>query len=592
MAQSQNMQLQLTPSNFNGYQISCFGLKDGSINLTVSGGTAPYQYRWSNGALTEDISDLPAGYYNVDVLDANNDAKQAEITLEEPLQIRTELTPSVYSNGYNISCYSCGNGSITSTVSGGALPYTYNWSPGGQSTASISLLEGGEYTLLLTDANQCIDKAGALLTEPERDDWTMGGNANTNPSTHFIGTTDNQPIAFRTNNTEALRIASNGNIGIGTTNPIERLHINGDLRIEGLAFQPNSNPDELRLVLTNSSGKLRTEDYPIGNIQSPLQACEGLAFWINNSCIGFNPNNIYNDPLIGNVGIGFNNPTEKLSVNGNIHLAANMLGKRTTGALFISGNTGSNDGGTIELYGPDNASGGSSSEVHIVGNSVEFYDYENSNWNLNMTINQIGEVDMANNLDVAGTINVTGNSNNDWGAGWGVPIITPAGSAWRQELNNNEDYLGLGMTDNGFFWISSNSSASNAAIEYPMILYTVTTTGIPRLEVRGDIRTVKAIVNAQWWDSVFSPEYIRMSWQEKESFYKTNGQLPYVPSEKLIEEDGLDVGIVMSGMMRNLEEDRLDITELYVLLDELRNDIDFLSKENAELKLQIIGSDE
>ena len=113
IAQSQSIQLQLTPSNYNGYNISCFGVQDGSINLTVSGGTAPYEYRWSNGILTEDISGLPAGYYNVEVIDANKVHKQAEITLEEPLQIRATLTPSIYSNGFNVSCFSCSNGTRT-----------------------------------------------------------------------------------------------------------------------------------------------------------------------------------------------------------------------------------------------------------------------------------------------------------------------------------------------------------------------------------------------------------------------------------------------------------------------------------------------
>ena len=47
--------------------------------------------------------------------------------------------------------------------------------------------------------------------------WNLSGNAGTSPVTNFIGTTDAQPLVFRTSNTEAMRMLTNGNIGIGNT---------------------------------------------------------------------------------------------------------------------------------------------------------------------------------------------------------------------------------------------------------------------------------------------------------------------------------------------------------------------------------------
>ena len=64
------------------------------------------------------------------------------------------------------------------------------------------------------------------------DDWRTTGNAGTNPATQFVGTTDGQSLAFRTNNAEGMRLTTAGALGIGTTAPTDRLHIvGGSVRI-------------------------------------------------------------------------------------------------------------------------------------------------------------------------------------------------------------------------------------------------------------------------------------------------------------------------------------------------------------------------
>ncbi len=204
--------ISFTTSDYNGYQISCFGQKDGAIDATVSGGTAPYSYTWSNGATTEDLAGIPAGYYKLLVIDANNTEITAEVTLSEPRAIKVQALPFTYPNGHNISCHDCYNGSIDVSVSGGVEPYTYSWNDGA-TTQDRSGLGALKYITTVTDANGCATRSETvLMTQPERNAWDMQGNTGTDPASHYIGTADSSDVVFKSNGQPVLRMKSNGDI--------------------------------------------------------------------------------------------------------------------------------------------------------------------------------------------------------------------------------------------------------------------------------------------------------------------------------------------------------------------------------------------
>ncbi len=141
--------------------ISCFGNNNGRVNLIVTGGVAPVTFSWSNGAITEDISNLSAGSYSVTVSDAIGCVK----TLTASPVIQPALLTATASQTKSVSCKGGSNGEATVTGSGGTAPYTYNWSNGAM-TATATGLQAGTYNVFVTDANGCTATASVVITEP------------------------------------------------------------------------------------------------------------------------------------------------------------------------------------------------------------------------------------------------------------------------------------------------------------------------------------------------------------------------------------------------------------------------------------------
>ncbi|MEP7264282.1 MAG: gliding motility-associated C-terminal domain-containing protein, partial [Bacteroidota bacterium] len=134
---------------------SCFGSTNGSIYITVNGGVSPYTYQWSNGALTQDITNLPSGTYTVTVTDSIACVDSLVITLSEPALL------SVTFNKIDPSC-GLNNGSVTALPAGGTSPYQYLWS-NAQVTQTINGLAAGNYTVTVTDLHNCTATADTDL---------------------------------------------------------------------------------------------------------------------------------------------------------------------------------------------------------------------------------------------------------------------------------------------------------------------------------------------------------------------------------------------------------------------------------------------
>ena len=144
---------------------SCNGGNDGSVDVTVAGGTGPYTYLWDDaGASTsEDLSGVIAGSYKLTVTDVSLCVQGSIIFVVGEADAITALVTAV-----DASCNGVCDGEVFVTPTGGTLPYTsYIWDDVGLTDAvSMNGLCGATYTVTVTDANGCSVTASGDVDEP------------------------------------------------------------------------------------------------------------------------------------------------------------------------------------------------------------------------------------------------------------------------------------------------------------------------------------------------------------------------------------------------------------------------------------------
>jgi hypothetical protein len=132
--------------------INCSGSCSGNASASASGGFIPYAYAWSNGATSSAINALCANTYTVIATDAHGCSGSASVSITQPLALNVNVTVNVAN----------APGALTANPTGGTLPYTYLWS-NGVTTAGITNLTAGTYTVTVTDANGCYGSASAVI---------------------------------------------------------------------------------------------------------------------------------------------------------------------------------------------------------------------------------------------------------------------------------------------------------------------------------------------------------------------------------------------------------------------------------------------
>jgi len=138
--------------------VSCFGLFDGTAEVSASGGDPDYSYLWSTNETTASVSNLAAGTYTVTVTDNAGCSQTAEVSISEPPALTAGSVWQAQACQQSI-------GTVTLTVAGGTPDYTFEWSTGA-STQNLEDVAPEFYTVTVTDANGCTLESTNTVVQP------------------------------------------------------------------------------------------------------------------------------------------------------------------------------------------------------------------------------------------------------------------------------------------------------------------------------------------------------------------------------------------------------------------------------------------
>ncbi|MEY3051210.1 MAG: hypothetical protein RLY31_995 [Bacteroidota bacterium] len=143
--------------------VACAGLSDGAVTISVSGGTAPYQFDWTGNSTDSILTGLPAGSYFANVTDANGCTDTVRVFLSDPSPLL------LVSAATGISCAGASDGTASVQVSGGTGPYDILWdiATGQVADTLVTGLPTGFFPVSVTDANGCQQSDTVTILSPD-----------------------------------------------------------------------------------------------------------------------------------------------------------------------------------------------------------------------------------------------------------------------------------------------------------------------------------------------------------------------------------------------------------------------------------------
>lgn len=160
----------ISVSTSNYVYPTCYDSYDGSVNLTVNTGTAPYTISWyefsgygSYSFTGEDPTGMPSGDYDLYITDNNGCTFDTTISVYGPYPVTVNLDYST-----DPSCTGSSDGLIAVYGDGGNYTYTYQWdaATGNQTGSTANGLTAGAYSVVITDGNGCTGNGSFSIVDP------------------------------------------------------------------------------------------------------------------------------------------------------------------------------------------------------------------------------------------------------------------------------------------------------------------------------------------------------------------------------------------------------------------------------------------
>lgn len=367
--------------------------------------------------------------------------------------------------------------------------------------------------------------------------WNLSGNGGTTAGTNFLGTTDNQPIVFKVNNVEKLRLTTNGRLVFYNSN--------------GVTFSNNLYIAGGNEIPSNNAGGVNW-----GNVSIGLGSMTENSIGNGNVALGFNS---LSANTIGNfnTALGINSMQNSISTFGNVGIGPNTLsgaaaGEHNTAVGFSS----------LRAWG-------STASVPIVGNTAlgafALLRLTNGNYNTVLGFNGfLNTLNASNNISVG--YNNAPNANNATGNIYIGNNISPFNSQPSNELNignwivGNNGTIGIGQFTNQ---LPADGIAPDGE-RYKLFVKD----GIKTEKVKVDIAA-----NNGWADYVFQKDYKLMPLNELDQFINKNGHLPEVPTTEEAIKNGIELKEMNILLLKKVEELTLHVIEQQKRIETLEKKI-------------------
>jgi hypothetical protein len=349
--------------------------------------------------------------------------------------------------------------------------------------------------------------------------WGLNGNAGTS-STNYIGTSDAQDLRIRTNGEDKIFIQNNtGNIGIGTSNPTEKLDVLGTVKVSNLIV-PNTNST----VIIGS---------PSDNGYANKLQVTGVSHFNGGILLSDQPHASNNFTVV--TGPSTSAPIKLNIVNGVGYGGANMLLGGTQGGGGTPANPNIYFGDNLRAY------------ASIGGELKTFNNLQSGDIIFSTTPNV-----STTSLQERFRIDQNGN------VGVGISLPTEKLDVNGNIYTNGKILIGTTGLNTGTHSLAVNGSA----------IFT---------------KAVVKLTSAPWPDYVFAPSYKLPSLTELEKYIKLNNHLPEMPSADEVKNNGIDLGNNQTLLLKKVEELTLYIIEQNKKIELLQEEKEKIAKLQAQM---------